>query len=224
MVRTWVLVLWLLAATLAAALVARLVPFAPFARAQAVPADGLRLSEILAGPARDWDGDGLYDSRSDEWVEVANRGFVPIDLAPYRLADADSTIRFELSGTLAPDSVLLVTGSMATAQQRALGRTASGLSLNNSGDTVILFRVSGSDTIQVDAHRYGSIEAASDRSTGWIGDPTSWALFDGLNRYTGSGDPKGTGCNPTPGIRNACPTPVAASTWGKIKRLYLEGR
>lgn len=222
MFRTWILVLWLLAAALAAALAARLVPFAPLARAQA--GDDLRISEILAGPARDWDGDGVYDSRSDEWVEVMNRGFALVDLAPYRLADADSTIRYELSGTLAPGSVLLVTGSMAVAQQRALGRAATGLSLNNSGDTVRLFRVAGSDTTLVDAHRYGTIEGASDRSTGWIDDPASWSLFDALDPYTGSGDPKGTGCNPTPGVRNACPTPVASSTWGRIKRLYLEAR
>lgn len=221
MLRTWVLVLWLLAATLAASLVARLVPFA---RADARSGTGLRLSEILAGPARDWDGDGVYDSRNDEWVEVVNDGAAVLDLAPYRIADADSTIRYELSGTLLPGAVLLVTGSMAQAQQRALGRTATGLSLNNSGDTVILFQVGAGDTTLVDARHYGSIEAASDRSTGWLLDPASWSLFDGLNRYTGAGDPQGTGCNPTPGGRNGCTTPTTETTWGKIKRVYLEGR
>jgi lamin tail-like protein len=221
MLRTWVLVLWLLAATLAASLAARLVPFA---RGQAGFGEGLRLAEILAGPARDWDGDGLYDSRSDEWVEVINNGSGALDLTPYRIADADSTIRYELSGTLLPGAVLLVTGSAAVAQQRSLGRTASGLSLNNSGDTVLLFRVGAADTTLVDSRHYGSIEAASDRSTGWLGDPSSWALFDGLNRYTGAGEPQGTGCNPTPGARNGCTTPATETTWGKIKRAYLGGR
>lgn len=219
MLRTWVLVLWLLAATLAASLIARLVPFA-----RAELASDLRIDEILAGPARDWDGDGVYDSRSDEWLEVINNGLAPLDLAPYRIADADSTIRYELSGTLLPGEVRLVTGSMAVAQQRSLGRTATGLSLNNSGDTVLLFRVSVSDTTLADSKRYGSIEAASDRSTGWLSDPAIWSLFDGLNKYSGAGDPQGTGCNPTPGTRNGCTIPATETTWGNIKRLYLGDR
>jgi hypothetical protein len=220
MLRTWVLLLWLLAATIAASLVVRLVPLA---RAQ-MGGDGLRLSEILAGPARDWDGDGVYDSRGDEWVEVVNHGAGPVDLAPYRIADADSTIRYELSGTLLPGETRLVTGSAAVAQQRSLGRTASGLSLNNSGDTVILFRVGAADTTRVDGHRYGSVEGASDRSTGWIDDPATWVLFDGLNKYSGAGEPQGNGCNPTPGARNGCPLPVTETTWGKIKATYLGDR
>lgn len=219
MLRTWVLVLWLLAATLAASLVARLVPLV---KAQA--AGDLRVAEILAGPARDWDGDGVYDSRGDEWVEVINNGLAPLDLAPYRIADADSTIRYELSGMLLPGEVRLITGTTAVAQQRSLGHTATGLSLNNSGDTVLLFRFGASDTTLVDARHYGSIEAASDRSTGWLEDPATWTLFDGLNKYTGAGEPRGTGCNPTPGARNGCPIPATDSTWGKIKRLYLEDR
>jgi hypothetical protein len=219
MTRTWTIVIWLLAAAAAASLLARL---APFARAQVV--DGPRVSEILAGPARDWDGDGAYDARKDEWVELVNAGFAAIDLAAYRLADQDSTIRYELSGILQPESALLITGSMAETQQRSLGRTVGGLSLNNAGDSVLLFRIDGADTVLVDSHKYNSIEAASDRSTGWIGDPAMWVLFDALNRYTGSGEPKGNGCAPTPGIRNACPTPVTGTTWGKIKKLMLERR
>jgi hypothetical protein len=219
MLRTWVLVLWLLAATLAASLVARLVPLV---KAQA--ASDLRIAEILAGPARDWDGDGVYDSRNDEWLEVINNGLAPLDLAPFRIADGDSTIRYELSGTLMPGEVRLVTGSMAVAQQRSLGHTATGLSLNNSGDTVLLFRIVASDTTLADSRHYGSIEAASDRSTGWLEDPALWLLFDGLNQYTGAGEPQGTGCNPTPGARNGCTIPATESTWGKIKQLYLGGR
>src|SRR5687768_14061370 len=142
MFRSWQAVLWLLAAALAASLVARVVPFA---RAQvgngegAAVDTGLRLSEVLAGPARDWDGDGAYDSRKDEWLELVNTGATPLDLTPFRVADIDSTIRFELSGTLQPGAALLVTGGMAEAQQRALGRTVTGLSLNNTGDAVIVF-------------------------------------------------------------------------------------
>jgi hypothetical protein len=219
MVRSWILLLWLLAAALAASLVARVVPAA---RGQIV--DSLRLSEILAGPARDWDGDGVYDSRKDEWVELVNDGAAMVDLSRYRIADADSTVRYELDGMLAPGAVFLVTGAMAEAQQRAAGRTATGLSLNNSGDEVIVFRVEAGDTVRVDSHLYNSIEGASDRSTAWMRESGTWALFDGLNPYAGSGEPRPTGCAPTPGASNGCPTSVSETTWGKIKQLYIERR
>ncbi len=232
MIRTWQAVLWLLAVAIAVSLVARVVPsaqFVPFARAQggalgAKVEGDLRLSEILAGPARDWDGDGVFDSRKDEWLEVVNTGAAPLDLAPFRVSDADSTIRYEFSGILHPGSAVLVTGSMAEAQQRALGRTATGLSLNNGGDTVILFRIENGDTARVDDRRYNTIEGAADRSTGWLENPGVWVLFDNLNPYTGSGEPKGTGCAPTPGGRNGCPSATSETTWGKIKQLYLGDR
>ena len=184
-------------------------------------ADDLRLSEFLAGPARDWDGDGVYDARADEWVEVMNAGVSLVDLAAYRVADADSTIRYAFTGMLAPGEYRVVTGKQAVDWQHAQGRATTGLSLNNSGDTVRLFRVSGTDTVQVDGKSYNSIEGASDRSVGrWSPSGDTWALFDGLNPYTGSGEPKGTGCPPTPGAANQCPTDVKVSTWGRIKNMY----
>ncbi|MGE5175533.1 MAG: lamin tail domain-containing protein [Hyphomicrobiales bacterium] len=218
MARTWGRIVWFLVLAALASLLFRLVP-----PARAQIATDLELSEILAGPSRDWDGDGVYNSRQDEWVEVRNATGASIDLSAYRIADADSTIRYELSGFLAPGTVLVVMGSDAENQQRALGRTVTGLSLNNAGDTVLLFRVGASDTTVVDAHAYGTIEGASDRSVGRL-DPTgAWTLFDGLNKYSGSGEPQGTGCAPTPGAVNGCTTAVTNTTWGKIKRLYLEG-
>lgn len=182
----------------------------------------LRLSEFLASPARDWTGDGTTDSRADEWVELKNAGSTAIDLGGYRIADGDSTIRIALAGTLLPGAYVLVTGQDALDWQRAQGRTATGLSLNNAGDTVRLFRVEAADTIQVDAKTYNSIEGGSDRSAGRL-DPlldASWALFDALNPYGGSGEPQGTGCPPTPGLANGCTSDVRETTWGAIKRLY----
>jgi hypothetical protein len=213
MVRTWGVVLWVLVFAVALAVALR---FAPPARAQT--SSGLVLNEILAGPARDWDGDGVFDARKDEWVEVKNDGGVPVDLGTFRLADADSTIRFAFSGTLLPGGVVLVTGTAALDWQRAVGRSATGLSLNNSGDTIHLFRIDAADTVDVDVKSYNSIEGASDRSTGRLGG--GWVLFDALNKYTGSGEPKGTGCPPTPGSENGCTTKVTGTTWGWIKANY----
>ena len=206
----WVLVM--------ALLVAFVLRFTPSARAQPLPGTGIVLNEILAGPARDWDGDGVFDARKDEWLEIRNNGLAPEDLSPYRIADADSTIRYAFSGTLAPGGVVLVTGTAALDWQRAVGRSATGLSLNNSGDTVILFRVSAADTSLVDLKTYNSIEGASDRSTGRLNG--AWILFDALNKYTGSGDPKSTGCPPTPGAENGCTSDVSETTWGWLKATY----
>ncbi len=189
-------------------------------RSGALAVDDVRLHEILGGPARDWDGDGGFDARKDEWLEIENSGVTLVDLSPYRVADADSTIRFAFSGTLAPGAISLVNGRMAEDWQRSVGRTATGLSLNNAGDTVILFRINAADTLAVDTKTYNSIEGASDRSTGRFGSAGTWALFDGLNKYTGSGQPQGTGCAPTPGVENDCPTPVETTTWGKIKMRF----
>jgi lamin tail-like protein len=219
--RLWELALWLLIFAVAAAVVVGIVRSeAAVVTGRAAALDDLRLSEILAGPARDWDGDGVFNARQDEWLELENYGAAPVDLSAYRVADADSTIRFAFSGSLASGAVTLVTGRQAEDWQRSVGRTVTGLSLNNAGDTVILFRVGAADTTAVDVKAYNSIEGASDRSAGRLGADAVWTLFDGLNKYTGAGQPKGTGCLPTPGGINGCPTPVGSTTWGKIKTRF----
>ena len=53
----------------------------------------LRLNEIMAGPARDWDGSGTFSSRDDEWVEVVNTGAAAIGLADFVITDGDSIPR-----------------------------------------------------------------------------------------------------------------------------------
>ncbi len=219
MIRWWGRLGWALVAAIAAAVAVEALLLRDVAGGPA--STGLRLSEILAGPARDWDGDGVYDSKSDEWVEVQNCDAGAISLDEYRMTDADRTVRFALSGTLASGEVRLVTGSAAVAWQRSQGLATAGLSLNNSGDTVYLLRIAGPDTTVVDSHAYGSIEGGSDRSIGRSSSVSEdWILFDSLNRYTGSGTPQGTGCAPTPGGVNGCASDVNATTWGAIKRLY----
>src|SRR5437867_7298818 len=70
----------------------------------------LRLNEFMAGPARDWDGDGVFSSRDDEWIEIVNIGVSPLDLPGFLITDGDSIPRLALSGTLAPGGHLLLTG------------------------------------------------------------------------------------------------------------------
>src|SRR6185503_7333199 len=172
--------------------------------------------------ARDWDGSGAFSSRDDEWVEIVNAGGSPIDLASFLITDADSIPRMALSGMLGAGERRLIYGKDSYDWERATGHPAFGLSLGNSGDSVILWEVVGPDTVVVDAYAYKAHEAAADRATGRSPDAgDEWKLFDGLNPYTGTLLPAGNSCDPTPDATNACgQTPAARVTWGMIKSIY----
>lgn len=181
----------------------------------------VRLSEILAGPARDWDGNGVFSSRDDEWIEIYNGGPATADLTPYFVTDGDSIPRFGFTGTLAPGSVLLVTGAMSVAWERATAHPVFGLSLGNTGDQVLLWKVTGSDTTLVDGYAYKTHEAAADRAVGRTPDGSEWKLEDQLDPYSGTLLPAGTGCPPTPGTPNNCGVvPTKQTSWGHVKAMY----
>jgi len=182
----------------------------------------VRVNEILADPGFDWNGDGTVSTRDDEWVEIVNAGATPVVLDEYRLSDAASaSFRYGFTGTLSPGAVLVVYGGASVAWESANGQSAVGLSLNNAGDTVQLWQVAGPDTILVDSYTYAGFEVLDDRSTGRMPDgAATWALFDARTPYAGTTPPLGTGCPPTPGASNACPTPIEPREWGAIKRLY----
>jgi hypothetical protein len=187
----------------------------------AAAAGGVRLNEILAGPARDWDGSGAFSTRDDEWIEIANAGASAVDLAGFFVTDGDSLPRYAFTGVLAPLEVRLVTGKMSYDWEKANAQPAFGLSLGNSGDGVILWHVSGADTVEVDRYTYKSHEAAADRSVGRAVDTGAWQLFDGLDPYTGTLTPAGNGCAPTPGAVNNCTaSPAHSVTWGALKAAY----
>lgn len=191
--------------------------FAPVAAAS-----GLKLNEFLAGPARDWDGDGVLSTRDDEWIEIVNTGATAVDLSGYFFTDGDSIPRFAFSGTLDPGGRRLVFGSESYAWEKASGHPAFGLSLGNTGDQVILWQVVGVDTLVVDRLAYVSHEAAADRALGRVPDGAGeWTLFDAFNPYTGTLTPGPTGCSPSPGWANACSaTENRRVSWGGLKQLY----
>lgn len=189
--------------------------------AAAPPASDVRLSEVLAGPATDWDHSGAFSSRDDEWIELVNGGVATADLTPYFVTDGDSIPRFGFSGTLAPGAVLLVTGAMSVAWERATAHPVFGLSLGNTGDRVLLWKVTGPDTSLVDAYAYKAHEAAADRATGRTPDGSEWKLEDQMNPYAGTVLPIGTGCPPTPGAPNNCGiVPARQTSWGRVKAMY----
>jgi hypothetical protein len=179
------------------------------------------LNEIMASPARDWNGDGTVSSRDDEWVEIFNAGSSPVALDGYRLADADTTWRFAFSGTLGPLERRLVYGSESYAWEKATKHPAYGLSLNNGGDTVRLWKFTGADSAQVDVVTYGAVEGGGDRAFGRFPDGgANWKVFDSLNPAPTGSNPPGTACAPTPGAQNGCPTAIQPLTWGAIRMIY----
>jgi hypothetical protein len=148
-----------------------------------------------------------------------------VDLSAYRLGDLSGgySWRYGFSGTLASGGIVLVTGASSLAWQAANGFAAAGLSLNNTGDTVILYRIEGGDTTVADSYAYLAHEVLDDRSTGRSLDNSSeWQVFDALNPYSGANPPLGNGCPPSPGLPNACGplVPIEEKTWGAIKGLY----
>lgn len=196
--------------------------------AGASPAQGaVIINEILADPASDWDGDGAVDARGDEWIEVLNTGPDAVDLTAYWLRDdAVTTPRLNLFGILPAGEAAVFYGSQAVAWQEEVGQTTAGFALNNGGDRVVLLRtVAGSDPLaleDVDQADFTDHQAEDDRSCGWSTDRSAWRLFDALLPYTGSLEPQGTGCPPTPGLPNACGEEVGvqATSLGSLKAAY----
>lgn len=183
---------------------------------------GLSINEIMADPNSDWDGDGLYDFRDDEWVEVYNDGPGDVDLTNYLLGDAEGLLTFGFSGLLSQGEALVVFGSQSQAWQSENGVSSLGFNMSNDGDTVMLFHVDGPDTLIVDSHAFLTHEADDDRSTGRYPDGTGdWQLFDEMNPYSGDTPPLGNGLPPTPGLPNTSePVATRSTTWGAIKSLF----
>jgi len=191
-----------------------------FASAAAPACAEIVINEFMADPASDWspsDGDDVYDSLDDEWIELMNTGGEAVDMTGWRLRDAvsDSSWKFEFSGTLGASDIIVLYGNEAYIWEDSNGYTRNGLSLNNSGDTIELVRPDGTVATSVE---YGSGEVRDDCSYGRMPDGGSqWAMYDGLNPTS----PPETGLVPTPGESNVG-SPVEERTWGRIKALYRE--
>lgn len=179
----------------------------------------LVFSEVLSAPASDWNGDGGVDSRDDEWIEIRNDGAASESLDGVFFRDGTGeNFHYGFSGTLEPGASLLVFGSDAVAWQSANGETLTGLSLNNSGDHLELWR----DTTLLDALDVPAHAAASERSLALAPDGSTWLLYDGLNVYSGGLLPASTACLPTPGSGNLCSggVPAVRSSVSRLKAAF----
>lgn len=109
----------------------------------------LLIHEIHADPANgspgDANGDGIRDAEDDEFVELVNTGFAPLDVSGWTVSDGISVRHTFAAGTIVPAREAVVvfgggspTGEFGNAAANGLVFTASsgGLSLNNTGDTV----------------------------------------------------------------------------------------
>jgi hypothetical protein len=154
----------------------------------------LVLNEVLPAPASDWNGNGSFSSQDDEWVEIFNPGPGTVELSEYFVADAlgAASPRAGAAGPLAPGEHLFLTGEMAADWESAQGVPAVGLSLNNSGDTVYLFRGSGGTATAVDSVTWSGSDP--DVALGRLPDGGGWTGFDLLA--------SGSGTQPTPGGSN----------------------
>ena len=127
----------------------------------------VQVNEILGDPGVDWNGDGTVSARDDEWVEIVNAGTGPVVLDDYRLSDGGNRLlRYGFAGTLLPGAVQVVFGSTSVAWESTHGVSAVGLSLNNTGDSVRLWKIAGADTVLVDSYTYAAFEVLDDRSVG----------------------------------------------------------
>jgi len=107
------------------------------------------ISEIHADPEGtilgDANGDGVRNATSDEFIEIVNTAFTPLDVSGYTLSDAVQ-VRFTFpAGSVIPPREAAVVfgggtpiGAFGNAMANGLVFTSGGLSLNNTAETVTL--------------------------------------------------------------------------------------
>ncbi|HKA21146.1 MAG TPA: IPT/TIG domain-containing protein [Blastocatellia bacterium] len=129
------------------------------------------INEYLADPPDgqlgDANGDGVRDSAQDEFIEIVNRTSAPVDVSGFAVLDADAT-RFTFpTGAVIPAGEAAVIfggghpqGDFGNARSNGLVFTAA-LSLNNSGDTIVLKNASA---LPVETITYGATEGSANQS------------------------------------------------------------
>lgn len=110
-----------------------------------IPANAsIVISEFLADPAPglsgDANGDGVSSSIQDEFIELFNFSFEPIEISGWALADAVKIRHIFPKGTVVdPYSFFVVFGGgMTTLANAQIASLSGGLGLNNTGDTIFL--------------------------------------------------------------------------------------
>jgi hypothetical protein len=134
------------------------------ATALAFQAAPLIINEYLADPASgatgDANGDGVFSTTQDEFVELVNTGSAPLDIGGFTVSDA-LQVRFTVPANkiIPPGEAAVVFGGgvpagafgNAGANGLVFAIGGAGLSLNNAGDSIIIKNSSG---VEVARHDY----------------------------------------------------------------------
>jgi phosphatidylserine/phosphatidylglycerophosphate/cardiolipin synthase-like enzyme len=122
----------------------------------------MKINEFLPDPASDWDGDMIFDSSGDEWIELFNYGPGTVNISNWYINDSIATkYIFPMGIEISSASFYVAFGS-----NQSLG-------LNNGGDTIELYNETG---VLIDSHTYST--SSDDTSIGRIPDGmANWTQF-----------------------------------------------
>lgn len=152
----------------------------PNEESEAQDVSDIVINEFLARPNSDWDGDDIYDSSDDEWVELYNPTDILINVSGCFIGDSGSEREITGNGDILPHGFFIIYGS-----------DYGSLSFNNAGDTVRFLDTDGTTVID----SYDFFSADQDVSEGREADgASSWITFE----------------SPTPGKRNYDEPPTIA--------------
>lgn len=160
------------------------------------------INEILADPGSiDSNGDGTISTYDDEFIELVNIGSTAIDLNGYTISDAIA-IKYTFYSTSIPagGSVVIFGGGTPT-DIPGISISTTGLSLNNTGDTVFL---KNPENTTIASYTYGS-EANDDQSIGRNNDLSG----DFIKHSEISSNP----VLASPGRYNSTGQPFSLNTW-----------
>lgn len=146
------------------------------------------INEVLVDPATgdegDANGDGVRDTYEDEFIELVNRGSVPVDISGWELGPAGaSPYMFPEGAFLAPGEYTVLFGGgqptgLPCQAYTSGGRIGSGLS--NALGRILLIDPAGPDTLQDLTYENWDEDSAFTRS------PEGWGEFIKHLAYTGA--------------------------------------
>jgi hypothetical protein len=125
----------------------------------------LLINEVLYDPSNssldgDANGDGVYEQEGDAFIEFINNGFTNLDISGYQVWDDTATgsvvYTFPASTIIPPNGALVLfgggtpVGSFGGAIVLA-DTSAAGLSLNNSGEIIMITDASGTVILSFDS-------------------------------------------------------------------------
>lgn len=120
------------------------------------------LNEFLADPGgNDINGDGAVSSDDDEFIEFVNTGNSDLDVSDWKIEDEIGTrYTFPDNTILKPNQGIVIFGGGVPTGDfgGSIVKTTSSLSLNNSGDSIILKNDSG---LEILTHTYSSSSAGA---------------------------------------------------------------